>query len=314
VTGTEPWVGRAAEEESYFVSVSDLMVGMLFVFIIVLMAFALNFRSAQEEAARVQQTLAEARDQLVRERNALAAERDSLSRERDRLAKEQERLGREVTALVEQRNDLARMADALLERDDTRTRMLQSVQDLLRTRDVEVVVEPANGILRLPEALLFETGESVLRPEGERALRELATALAHSLPCYSMAPPVMQTDCPRGALNLLEAVLVEGHTDDRPISNPAVQDNWILSAMRGVNTFKALTRFEPSLDLLRNDRGEALLGVSSYEARRPVSTLPTAEARRLNRRIDLRFIVAAPSAPEIERMRERLKMIGQPTR
>ncbi|HET6469095.1 MAG TPA: hypothetical protein VFG43_12040 [Geminicoccaceae bacterium] len=300
------------EEESYFVSVSDLMVGMLFVFIIVLMAFALNFRSAEEEAARVQQSLAEARDHVVRERNALAAERDSLSRERDSLAMEQDRLTREIAALVEQRNDLATVAETLLQRDDTRSAMLQSVQDLLRTRQLEVVVEPANGILRLPEGLLFESGEAVLRPEGELAQRALAAALARSLPCYSLAPPAMQADCPGPAINLLEAVLVEGHTDDRPISTLAIHDNWTLAAMRGVNTFKALTRFEPSLDLLRNDRGEALIGVSSYEARRPVSTEQTPEARRLNRRIDLRFVVGAPSAPEVERMRGRLQAVGEP--
>jgi len=37
------------EEPSYLVSVSDLMVGMLFIFIIILMAFAFDFRIAQED-------------------------------------------------------------------------------------------------------------------------------------------------------------------------------------------------------------------------------------------------------------------------
>ena len=40
----------AGEEEGYLASVSDLMVGMLFVFIIMLMAYALSYRSAQEQA------------------------------------------------------------------------------------------------------------------------------------------------------------------------------------------------------------------------------------------------------------------------
>ena len=43
--GTAPRGGR--EDEGYLASVSDLMVGMLFVFIIVLMGFALNYRSAE---------------------------------------------------------------------------------------------------------------------------------------------------------------------------------------------------------------------------------------------------------------------------
>jgi len=36
------------EEESYFVSMTDLMVGMLFIFIVLLMAFALNYRQAEQ--------------------------------------------------------------------------------------------------------------------------------------------------------------------------------------------------------------------------------------------------------------------------
>ncbi len=38
------------EEDNYLASVSDLMVGLLFVFIIMLMAFALNLRTAEEQA------------------------------------------------------------------------------------------------------------------------------------------------------------------------------------------------------------------------------------------------------------------------
>ena len=56
------------EDESYFVSMTDLMVGMLFVFIIMLMAFALNLREAQQTQERIneEQTGArKARDQML---------------------------------------------------------------------------------------------------------------------------------------------------------------------------------------------------------------------------------------------------------
>ena len=46
----------AEEDENFFVSMTDMMVRMLFIFIILLMAFALNFREAQE----TQQTINEA--------------------------------------------------------------------------------------------------------------------------------------------------------------------------------------------------------------------------------------------------------------
>ena len=145
-------------------------------------------------------------------------------------------------AVQSQRDALGQLTDTLAERDMVRSAMLQRVRDLLAERAVEVSIDPDNGILRLPEALLFESGASALREEGERALREVASALARSLPCYSQAPEIAQRDCRQGASPLLEAVLIEGHTDSRPFSGGGV-DNWTLAALRGVNTFKALVRY-----------------------------------------------------------------------
>lgn len=279
-------LGRAAEEEGgYLASVSDLMVGLLFVFIILLMAFALNFRVAERDAKQEE-------ERLVLELEEVEKERRRLAEERDRLLTERETLGELLRSLAE--------------REAKRLRMLQDVVSLLAERDVQVVLSPEDGILRLPEELLFDSGSAVLRGDGERALRELATVLARVLPCYSRAPAAARADCPDGAQPILEAVLVEGHTDDVPIHGGPFRDNWELSAARGVNTFKALVEFQPSLDLLRNARGEALLGVAAYEARRPVAREPTPEARRRNRRIDLRFLLAAPSREEIARIRERI--------
>jgi flagellar motor protein MotB len=294
---------RGGEEDSYLASLSDLMVGLLFVFVIMLMAFGLNYRTAQDRTRAAGEELSTARDAAETERQRLAAEVDELEAERQRLRQQ-------LAAVVRQRDELGELSRALAERDLVRNAMLQRVQDLLAQRAVLVSIDLGNGILRLSEGLLFESGAPSLRAEGERALRELASALARSLPCYSLAPPVMQSDCRQGAEPILETVLIEGHTDDRPFAGGAPFDNWTLAALRGVNTFKALVRYQPALDMLRNARGEALLGVSSYEARRPVTHDPAPEAQRLNRRIDLRFVVAAPAGDELARLRRRLAPSG----
>lgn len=292
--------GRTEEEEhSYLVSVSDLMIGLLFLFIIMLMAFGLNYRSAEDEAARTQAELVRERDEVSREKDRLAAERDRLTVERDRLAAERDRLAAE-------RDQLSAVADYLLLNDRIRADMLAAVQSLLRARDVQVSLDPENGVLRLPESLLFDSGQAVLRPEGERALREVAAVFARTLPCYSQAPAVQQSDCPITPKPLLEAVLIEGHTDDVPISTSAFEDNWELGSARAINTYKALHDFEPSLGALQNHRGEDLLGVSSYEAHRPVSLERSADGLRLNRRIDLRFLIAAPPEQELNQIRRQV--------
>ena len=295
------WVNPPAateEEPSYLVSVSDLMVGLLFIFIIVLMAFALNFRIAEEDATRVQSHLVRERDEVNAEKDRLAKERDQLAAERDRLAAERDSLGR-VTA-------------DLLNDHQVRSDMLETVRSELRGRQVEVSLDPEAGVLRLPEELLFDSAEAVFRPEGRRVLRELAAVLARTLPCYTRAATVQQADCPSDPQALLEAVLVEGHTDDVPIRTAAFADNWDLASTRAINTYKALLAFQPSLGDLQNHSGQELLGVSGYEAHRPVSLEPTAAGRRLNRRIDLRFLIAAPSQQDLTRIQRQIQRSRPP--
>lgn len=107
-------------------------------------------------------------------------------------------------------------------------------------------------------------------------------------------------------------MLIEGHTDDVPISRAEFRDNWELGSARAINTYKALHAFEPSLAGLRNRRGEDLLGVSSYEAHRPVSLERTPEGLRLNRRIDVRFLIAAPPERELNQIRRQVLESASP--
>jgi chemotaxis protein MotB len=291
-------VPAAEEEPSYLVSVSDLMVGMLFIFIIILMAFALNFRVAEDDASQIQR-------RLVRERDAVNVDRERLAEDRDRLARARDQLAQE-------RDALSQVTTQLLNDHQVRSDMLATVQSQLRDRAVEVSLDPEAGVLRLPEELLFDSAEAVFRPEGRRRLQELAEVLARILPCYSRALPTLDVDCPSEPQTLLEAVLVEGHTDDVPINTTEFADNWELASMRAINTYKALMAFQPALGTLQNSSGEDLLGVSGYEAHRPVSLEPTPAGRRLNRRIDLRFLIAAPSQQELTEIHREVRRNRSP--
>jgi flagellar motor protein MotB len=64
-------------EESYFVSMTDLMVGMLFVFVIMLMAFALDYRQAEvskEETVQELKSAEDARAEMLRDLKRLLQE------------------------------------------------------------------------------------------------------------------------------------------------------------------------------------------------------------------------------------------------
>lgn len=253
-------VSGAGEEESYFVSMTDLMVGMLFVFIIILMAFALN--------------------------------------------------------LKKQETDLGQTIDDLTAARETRSALLNDIKKSLEEQGITVQIDEANGILRLPEKLLFQRGEYRIEAAGEAALRHLANVLMNILPCFSTFKGGHSAlDCPPSKGGRLEAVFIEGHTDDTPIRAPAgakIATNWDLSAARAIAVYNELVRFQLGLGELRNDDtldrgGQKLLGVSGYGEHRPAVENRDETSRALNRRIDLRFLMATPSREKIGEIETSIK-------
>jgi len=124
-----------------------------------------------------------------------------------------------------------------------------------------LTIEQRNGkvYISLEEDLLFASGKYVVNSGGVTALNKLATALAS------------QTD--------LE-ILVEGHTDDIPLSGKGlVKDNWDLSVMRATNVVKVLTK-----NLSLNPLQLTAAGRAEFV---PISSNLTKEGRGSNRRIEM---------------------------
>jgi flagellar motor protein MotB len=263
--------------ESYFASISDLMVGILFIFLLMLTVFALNYRVAEhdQEVSRARFGIEKARADRVRE--------------------------------------LLETAAAQLQRDlDTsstaRDRLLTTLETILSQRGIQVWVDRQTGILHLPGDLLFETLSATLGPKQRDSVGILANALARILPCFTSITD--RTNCDPANRSVLETVLIEGHTDRRPIgiAGTGFRDNDQLSTERALAVFAELRRAQPSLDALRNADGSyPLLGVSGFGDRRP---LPQAQGSTeadygLNRRIDLRFLLARTA--ELERLHGQLE-------
>jgi flagellar motor protein MotB len=263
--------------EGYFASVSDLMVGILFVFLLMLTVFALNYRVAEhdQEVSRASFGIEKARADRVRE------------------------LLEEAAAQLQQ--DLAASSSA-------RDRLLTTLETTLSQRGIQVWVDREAGILHLPGDLLFETLSATLGPRQRDSVGILASALARILPCFT--PIIDRTHCSAPNLPVLETVLVEGHTDRRPIgiAGTGFRDNDQLSTERALAVFAELRRVQPSLEALRNADGSyPLLGVSGFGDRRPLpQALGSTEAdHNLNRRIDLRFLLAR--TVELERLGSQLE-------
>ncbi|MGC8493410.1 MAG: OmpA/MotB family protein [Syntrophobacteraceae bacterium] len=228
-------------EEGYFVSMTDMMVGMLFLFIIMLMFFALKFNEAASEHVKTVKDLVGA--------------------------------------------------------DNTRKDVLNKIKGALKTQGVNVEIDTENGILRLPESILFDTNKSELSAGGREALEKLAKSLVTILPRYAFLPGKDRTETRSRSPHSIESIFIEGHTDSTGDANL----NWRLSMDRAFNTYQALTEAQEILGQLQNRSGQPLLSIAGYGKQRPIASNETVEGRSRNRRIDLRFIMSPPLVtPQVE--------------
>jgi flagellar motor protein MotB len=142
------------------------------------------------------------------------AERDAALRERDDARKEVadaririNELEAEIRRL--KNNDLDRY---LASADRDRKKILESLQSIMKESKIKIQIIPDQGILRLPESVLFKKGSSTI--ESLDTVRAIAGALAEVLPCFSLG----QASHPNRVCNpnatFIDAVLIERHTDN----------------------------------------------------------------------------------------------------
>ena len=194
-----------------------------------------------------------------------------------------------ILSYAEDRDRLQDAKQQLAESLELRTEILQAIVDSLRKHEGEIVIEvdEDRGALRLQEGVLFGSGQAELSARGVHTLSVLGP-IVHA---------VLSEDRFAGQV---ETVFVEGHTDDKPIGirlRSRFASNWELSAQRAINAWRVLRNSAP-LDELRNEQCQPLFSCSGYADTRPVGDGNSDEARRLSRRIDMRFTMIPPAESE----------------
>ena len=231
-------------QDPYGLTISDLMSGLVFIFIITVIMFAVKLAAVTEKKS---------------------------------------------TALAEHQ-----------EINEARNKLLEDLQKSLQEQGVAITIDHANGILRLPEDVLFATGSASLRRKGKEAIAILSQRLAILLNCKTTAVAEL---C-KGELPKIEAIFVEGHSDEQVLKGKVKKKfstNLNLSAQRAINTYEIM---EKRVAKLKNRQGKHLFSISGYGAKRPVVAKPRhfkklsqnkkAAWYRKNRRIDMRFIMSKP--------------------
>lgn len=283
---------REEEEESAFVSMTDMTVSFLFVVMILLAFFASRF-NPKESVPKAQY------DHVVRERDNMAAALAAANAKVASLEAEIKRL----LAKLQEKNPLE---EYLTKTANERRQILQRLRDQLKVDfpDLQVVISEENDALRFQGDGLFQSSQSILRPERRAIVESIADRLEAILPCYALGSKSRWSNgCNNGAA-IIEAVQIEGHTD----STGDDISNLRLSTERANSTFVAMTAREPGLVAHLNFRGQPVLSVAGYGKMRPVAGNDTPAGRATNRRIDLRIIMYTPSrSEEIDNIRKALR-------
>ena len=254
------------EENPYWMSFSDIMAGILIIFILVCCALVLRLSSMEQKM----------KENIIR-----------------------------LTSMEEEiKTNVEALKSALSERD----KMLEELKKLLREQGFHVDVEYDSLIVPIT-TLDFESGSYRISGKNKEAAEALGRALRDVL---------MKDD----RWTRLDTVFVEGHTDSVPADNRYRMGNWELSALRAISLWKFWTEENAALfgaDLKAMGREyvhegltnrAALFSVSGYaDTRRREMEDITEEQRRLNRRINIRFVTKQILPEQLEEISSPLKLL-----
>lgn len=286
------------EEESVFVSMTDMTVGFLFIMMILLAFFASQMRDP-DAVSQMEY------DQIVQERDNWQQVAENRQETIDRLEAELAILRKELGVLKQVDPLEAYLSQVAQARRQVLTRLRDAIRADFPNLQVELSEE--SDALRFQGEGLFASGRSDLAPDRRAIVARLAQRLNEVLPCFTLGEASRFDATCNPAFVMIEAVQIEGHTDD--VGTDRL--NRTLSAARANSTFFAMTHAAEGVIQHLNLKLQPVLSVAAYGPDRPVATNETAEGRATNRRIDLRFIMVTPQDTDgIEVIRAALQNVG----
>ncbi len=286
--------------EGYFASISDLMVGILFIFLLMLTVFALNFADEDKDEIIRRLTIDRdaARAQLARQASEIEQLGVEIGRLRATLAAftdREKRHNEELDAIVNRVGQIESEVSTESRRmQELRSHLLAQIKKNLREKQIEVEISEQQDVLRLPSKEIFQLGTAAFTPPGREQMLVLLEEMARLMPCYAAGP---STGCDN-ASPIFETVLIEGHTDTLP------GENWRLSTERALAVRGLMVGPLSNLIDLRNQVGQPLLGLAGYGASRPLPQIAGNDPR--NRRIEVRFLLSASREAELATLRASL--------
>jgi flagellar motor protein MotB len=281
------------EEESVFISMADMTISFLFVIMILLAFFASQFSLDDPASPERKEEFKQERDRFLEElqvvQQIVGASDLDVADDVRAIKEELDRLRRQID-VPDQLNRMEVYNAAVAEaRKELLTNLKREIDSQIR--DVNVQISANFDALQFSGDGLFETGAEVPTAAGVARVKQLAQILDRNLGCFSLGPrKAFQTGC-NPSYALIEALQVEGHTDNRGSDNL----NMGLSANRASSVYQLMTQEKPDLVGFANRSAQPVLSVAGFGEGRPIQSNDSALGQDANRRIDLRFIMVVPS-------------------
>ncbi len=224
-------------------------------------------------------------DALTTLRDDLRKKADDMTALAGELRSRLEKLGQNVDKLTSEKGQLAQvLADAKARLDDLRKQkaaaearaatfrnLVARLKSMIDAGQLKVVIRDGRMLIALPNDVLFDSGKTNIKPDGQTALAQVAKVLS-TIPDRNF--------------------LVAGDTDDVPIHTAHFPSNWELSTARAVE----VTKF-----LIANGMRPQVLAAAGYGEFDPVVANDSPEHRAQNRRIE---IVLQPNLADLPSLDE----------
>ena len=239
------------EGESYYVSMTDMMVGVIFIFIIMLSYFAFEFRSTTAKLTTARHPETAALLQTAANLTPRTADIE-VDYKAQVLCVPETALSETGAGAAGQRRCFAfsppRAGAPTASVADAQKLLMQALDADLRDRKVALAGDPSGGALAFRADQLFTPGTADLSADGRRIAGDVAQVLMKRLPClgYGVADAGCDDKGPK-----LAVVNVVAQTNLDAFSAEG-QQAASLALRRAAAFHQALTAAQPALGTLRN--------------------------------------------------------------
>ena len=277
----------------YWISYTDIMTALLFIFILIIFFFIFNYRSivtnyekmlsehnkdlmmnyisksdlsknyiSRSEYNRLLDINNEVRSKilLLEQENKRIKENNNLN---DQLSYNYQKLLAEHSELLERTKELEKykqIKEEGFEADRKIIELLKTIRnELINDYGIKVELNETNKTLSIDSNVVgFEPGRHEIQGKYKYHVYIISKILQEKLRVYQIRKNI-------------DAIFIEGYTDDQPLDKRETFGNWGLSALRAISFWYSLKTNFPDLSKLRSANGKKLLfSVSGYANVRPI--------------------------------------------